>query len=220
MKNPTRTYKVTVPTGAVPGQPFQVYLDEQTSITITCPHNARPGTLLEIDAHDVGPQYQRVVEVHRPHVLAAEEAEEFRERKVKRRRGSLYVWVFFAMVLSLFLILAYSVPKVKNCLCKVSTNTSPSSNVTPLCTPPTSQFATQYLSSSCFAVNPATNQPLTVAYFHLWRGYGSSPQCVSRGTEFCVPWTDTAAWGRFDAGANVFSTLASSSSSFYTTQVH
>jgi hypothetical protein len=116
MKNPTRTYKVTVPNGAVPGQPFQVYLDEQTSITITCPHNAHPGTLLEIDAHDVGPQYQRVVEVHRPHVLAAEEAEQFRERKVKRRRGSLYVWVFFAMVLSLFLILAYSVPKVHNCL--------------------------------------------------------------------------------------------------------
>ena len=116
MKAATRTYTVTVPNGARPGQPFEVYLDVSKSITVTCPPNAIPGTLLEIEAHDVGSaQYQRVVEVHRipPHVVSAEEDQEMREIKVKRRRASLCVWVFFSFALSLFLILAYAVPKVR-----------------------------------------------------------------------------------------------------------
>ena len=60
---------------------------------------------------------------------------------------------------------------------------------------------------------------MTVAYYNLFKGYGSSPECVNTQVDFCVPWTAQNTWGRFDTAGNVLGSYATTPYSFQNTQV-
>lgn len=190
-----RKYYVQVPPGCHEGQTFDVIIDTKR-ITVTCPQGAHPGARLEIEAIDIGSTaYQQVVEIHRfpPAFIPTNPVDDvlMQEIRVKRRQSSISVWIFFTVLVAIFLILSYSVPK----------------------------YATQYISSGCNAVNPRSNEVMSIAYYNMFRGFGSSPACENTDHDFCVYWSDRSAWGRFDSLGNVAGSYGTSTYQFQSAQV-
>ena len=152
-----KKYYVQVPSGVREGQHFDVMVNATTRITIVCPTGCKEGDRLSIEAFDVGtPAYQEVVEIQRlPPAFVSYNPEQeaiLHTTRVKRRQASLSVWLFFTVVTFIFLVLSYSLPK----------------------------FGTQYLSSSCGAINSRsgtfTVHLLSSRYHHFYRRfYGHSP---------------------------------------------
>jgi hypothetical protein len=96
----------------------------------------------------------------------------------KRRKNCLqilYIWIFFNVVVFVLLVLSFSLPK----------------------------FGVQHISSSCGAINPVTNSPISTMYYNLWYGFGNTPECSNNGGDFCIRWTDGNAWKRFISSVNV-----------------
>jgi len=87
----------------------------------------------------------------------------------------LFGYVLFETVALVFLILAFSIPP----------------------------FATQNLSSQCNVVKKSDGSPVSMLYYHLFGGLSSSPKsCSNSGSDFCVGWSNYAAWNSFDALAD------------------
>jgi hypothetical protein len=181
-----RKYYVYVPEGVAEGQSFNVEIESEgvneriitqnwklvinlnyfTSfpgnvISMVCPSGARAGARLEIQAYDATSQaYQRAVEMYRiPAFQAVYEPRydnAYQRARQRSRSRVLYFWLLFDFVIFIFLVLSYSVPK----------------------------FGTQYIGGGCNALNPNTNKKLSVLYYNLFRGIGSSPDCADSGDHF------------------------------------
>jgi hypothetical protein len=157
-----RRYYVTIPYNVAKGQRFDVIIENKT-ISVVRPYGVASGSKLEISAVTAGtPQYEEAVTYYRiPDYGASRvvgripDAGDSSRQRV-RLSGLLCVWVVFDTIVFVLLMLACTL----------------------------NPFATQYLSSSCNAVNPRTGELMSKAYFNLWRGYGNTPDCIDSGADF------------------------------------
>ena len=79
-----------------------------------------------------------------------------RESVVNVRRSILVTWALLAAILFGLLVLSITIPK----------------------------FGSQYISLNCQSVNPNSGIPLISAYYHLFRGFGSSTDCSNENGNF------------------------------------
>jgi hypothetical protein len=162
MNPPSRQYYVDIPLGVSEGQSFDVVV-EGKRISVVRPQGTATGSKLQISAISVGsPRYTEAATFYRipdyvidPERTAQILADEQRIRK-DRLDSILAIWLGFELIILILLILAASL----------------------------NRFATQYLSTSCNAVNPKTGNIMTRAYYNLWKGFGSSPECKTSGKDF------------------------------------
>lgn len=113
--------------------------------------------------------FQQAVQVYRiPPPEATIESASNEGTKRRSRLNILYLWIFFAVTILILLVLSYSLPK----------------------------FGVQHISSSCGAINPVSNAPMSHMYYNLWKGFGSSPECSNDSQDFCIRWTDKV-WKQF-----------------------
>jgi hypothetical protein len=149
---------------------------DHNRITVICPQGCTGGTKLQIEAMQGDSHaYHEAVRMHGipPHEAVIDTVSN-RETRRKNRLQILYIWIFFNVVVFILLVLSFSLPK----------------------------FGVQKISSSCGAINPVTNSPISTMYYNLWYGLGSTPECSNKGGNFCIRWTDSNAWKRFMSTTN------------------
>jgi hypothetical protein len=154
---PARRYCVTIPYNVAEGQRFEVVVENKPVLNIR-PYGAAPGSELEISAVGGAGSREAVPYYRIPDYGSCGVGRQW----VPFYSGSELTYCDIVCILICDVIVFVLLLLVRNL----------------------NPFATQYLSSSCNAINPRTGELMSKAYFNLWRGYGNTPDCIDSGADF------------------------------------